>query len=95
MTTQAEPIIHTTTPSVPADRAKLKGMIEEAAVCMQKIDDQRAAMKDIFELIKDDFAIAPKYSRKMAKAYYKQTYIDMQAEQEEFELLYEAIIGIE
>jgi hypothetical protein len=92
MTTQPE---SATLPSVPADRAKLKGMIEEAAVCMQRIDDQREAMKDIFELIKEDFAIAPKYSRKMAKAYHKHTYRDMQAEQEEFELLYEGIIGTE
>ena len=60
---------------------------------MQKMDDQREAMKDIFEVIKDDFAIAPKYSRKMTKAFYKNTFTDMQVEQEEFELLYLGIIN--
>ena len=82
-----------TLPSNPSDRTKLKGMIEEAAVCMQKMDDQREAMKDIFNVIKEDFAIHPKYSRKMTKAYYKNTFTDMQVEQEEFELLYLGIIN--
>lgn len=92
MTTQIE---QATLPSVPADRTKLKGMIEEAAVCLQRMDDQREAMKDIFDLIKEDFAIAPKYSRKMAKTFYKNTYKDLQIEMDEFSLLYESVIGVE
>ena len=92
MNTNSEQVI---LPSTSTDRTKLKGMIEEAALCMQRMDDQRQAMKDIFELIKDDFAIIPKYSRKMAKAYYKHTYADIQSESEEFSLLYEGIIGTE
>jgi len=84
-----------TVPSTPVDRDKLKGMIQEASICMQKIDDQREAMKDIYDLIKEDFAIAPKFSRKMVKAYYKNLYAEMQHESTEFELLYEAIIGLD
>jgi hypothetical protein len=58
-----------------------------------RMDDQREAMKDIFEAIKEDFQIAPKYSRKLSKTYYKNNFHESQAEHQEFESLYELIIG--
>jgi lysyl-tRNA synthetase class I len=80
-------------PTSPTDIKKLQGMVEEAARCLQKMDDQREAMKDIFSVIKEDFQIAPKYSGKLAKTYYKNNFHESQAEQQEFESLYELIIG--
>lgn len=80
-------------PTSPADIKKLQGMIEEAARCLQKMDDQRAAMKDIYAVIKEDFQIAPKHSGKLAKTYYKNNFHEAQAEHQEFESLYELIIG--
>jgi hypothetical protein len=80
-------------PSNPADLKKIKGMIEEAAHCFQRIADQNEALKDILDTIKEDFQIAPKYSRKMARAYYKNNFHDTQAEYQEFETLYESVLG--
>ncbi len=78
-------------PSSPADIKKLNGAIDEAALCLQRIADQRAHMKDIFATIKEDFQIAPKYSNSLAKVRYKNNFTEVKAEQEEFEALYEAL----
>ena len=79
-------------PSNPADRKKIKGMIEEAAICLQRMDDQKAAFKDIMDILKADYQINPKYSRKMAKDYYKNTFNETLAEQSEYEILYEGVM---
>lgn len=79
-------------PSNPEDIKKIKGMIEEAAVCLQRIDDQKAALKDITDIIKADYQINPKHSRKMAKDYYKNTFSETLAEQSEYETLYESVM---
>jgi hypothetical protein len=79
-------------PSNPADRKKIKGMIEEAALCLQKMDDQRAALKDICDILKADYQINPKFAKKMAKDYYKNTFNETLAEQSEYEALYEGLM---
>lgn len=78
-------------PSSPADIKKLNGAIDEAALCLQRIADQRSHMKDIFTTIKEDFQIAPKYSNSLAKVRYKNNFTEVKAEQEEFEALYAAL----
>jgi|LakMenE01Jun11ns_1017448.scaffolds.fasta_scaffold9957884_13 hypothetical protein len=82
-------------PTSPADIKKLKGMIEEAALCMQRIDDQKDQMKSIFDAIKDQLQIAPKHARKMTKTYHKNNFSETQAEYSEFEALYESVMGID
>lgn len=82
-------------PSSPADIKKLKGMIEEAALCLQKIADQQEHLKDIYSTIKEDLNIAPKYSRKLAKTYYKHNFSEVQAENEEFEKLYTQVVELD
>ena len=82
-------------PTSPADIKKLRGCIEEVALCMQKIADQQAHIKDIYTLIKEDFNIHSKYSRKLAKTYYQSNFMEVQAEHEEFEKLYHAVVNEE
>lgn len=79
-------------PSNPADRQKLKGVVEEVARCLQRMDDERSAMKDILEAAKDDLGIPPKFTRKLARTYYKQNFKETQTENEDFETLYESVI---
>lgn len=79
-------------PTSPADIKKLKGAIEEAAMCLQKIADQQSHLKDIYDLIKEELNIHPKYSRKLAKTYYKSNFQDVKAENSEFEKLYQAVL---
>jgi hypothetical protein len=47
-------------PTSPADLKKLNGAYEEAARCLQLIDDQKLQLKAIFDAVKDDFQLAPK-----------------------------------
>lgn len=79
-------------PTSPADIKKLKGAIEEAAMCMQKIADQQSHLRDIYQLIKEDLNIHPKYSRKLARVVYKSNFQDVKAENSEFEKLYSTVI---
>ena len=74
---------------------KIREAIHEVAIAMQKVEDLRAQIKDVYTMIKEDFTIPPKHSAKMAKAYFKGTFKDLQAESEEFELLFETVLGQE
>lgn len=79
-------------PSSPADRQKLKAMITEITLCMQKKKDQSDAIKDIVATVSKDFNIPKKHITKMAKVWFNRDYTKVQAEQADFETLYEAIL---
>jgi len=76
----------------PKDREKLKGMIAEITNCMLRIDGERDQMKEIIEVAADMFTLDKKLVRKIATTMYKANYADLQAENEEFELLYETLV---
>lgn len=84
----------TIVPSSPADRKKIRGMVEEAALSMQKMSDQRAHYKDIFTRVKEEANISTKHFKQLVDTYYKQNYRDKQSEQHTFEILYESIFEI-
>ena len=84
---------HVVVPSSPADRQKLKIMIEEMTYCMSRADAERDAKKEICDKINEDFDIPKKTINKLAAAVYKHNYSDIQAENEDFEILYETLIG--
>lgn len=79
-------------PSNPKDRDKLKGMIAEITNCMLRIDGEREQMKEIITDAAEKFEIDKKLVRKIATTMYKANYADLQAENEEFELLYETLV---
>ncbi len=81
-----------TAPSNPADRQKLKAALVEMTNCMARMDGEREAKKDITRRIKEEFEIAPKIANKLAAVMYRQNYADLQAEQDDFELLYETLV---
>lgn len=83
---------HVIIPSNPADRQKLKAMITEMTLCMQKIKDQKDALKDIVTNVSKDFDLPKKHITKMAKVWFNRNYSEMLAENEDFETLYEAIL---
>lgn len=78
-------------PRSPADRQKLKTMISEATYCLQRVDDEKAAIKDIIDVINEDFQLSKKHVRRLINTLYKQNYNDRLAEEEEFEYLYEGL----
>ena len=74
------------------DRQKLKALLAEMTQCMQRIDDEREAMKDIAKAGEEQFSVKTKLIRKLATTMYKHNYADLQAENEHFELLYESLV---
>jgi hypothetical protein len=90
-----DPQEHTTevvVPSNPADRKKLRGMLEEIVLVLQKNDDNRVAIKIIKDEIKKQFNLAPKYSGRLAGAMHKDNFAEQQASQTDFEFLYDAVV---
>ena len=78
-------------PSNPNDRNKLKLAIGEITNCLLFIDKKREEIKDIITAASEEFEIDKKLIRKVANTMYKHNYADVQAEQEDFELLFEAL----
>lgn len=78
-------------PSNPKDREKLKLAIGEITNCMLRIDGEREQIKEIIAAASEEFEIDKKLIRKVANTMYKHNYADVQAEQEEFELLFETL----
>jgi len=79
-------------PSSPADQQALQGMVKEMANCLHRIEDEQQQMKDIIDTSKEKYDMEPKHMRRLAKALHKHNFPDVQAEYEEFELLYETIV---
>jgi len=74
------------------DRKKMKTMLSEMTHCMQRADDEKESMKDIASEIFRQYAIPKKTINKLAKTMFKSNYADLQAENEDFELLYETLV---
>ena len=78
-------------PSDPRDREKLKQAIGEITNCMLRIDGEREQIKAIISDNAEEYGIEKKLLRKIATTMYKHNYDDVQAEQSDFELLFEAL----
>lgn len=78
-------------PSSPADRQKLRTMISEATYCLQRADDEKEAVKDIIDVIHNDYGVAKKQIRKLVNTRYKNNFEDRSAEESDFEFLYEGL----
>lgn len=81
-----------TIPSGEKERRELKAMLAEMTNCMQRIDDERESMSDIAKAAEEKFGVKKKVIRKLAATMYKHNYADVQAENEHFEFLYEALV---
>ena len=88
MTTNTQELIM---PTSTKDIEKLKNAIDECIIQHQKMDDCRLQLKAIFDFLKEELNIPPKYTRKLAKTAYKDSFQDDLEENEEFVQLYELI----
>lgn len=78
--------------SSPADRTKIKKMLQEVSNSMTRIAAERDLIKDTITEVSKEFDLPKKYLNKMAKTYFKQNFHVEQADQEEFETLYTSIL---
>ena len=78
--------------SSPADRAKIKKMLEEVSNSMTRIAAERDLIKETITEVSKEFDLPKKYLNKMAKTYFKQNFHVEQADHEELESLYTSIL---
>ena len=79
-------------PTEPKKLQQLKAMIAEITYAYRDMDDKREQVKEIVKAASDEFSIKKTLITKIARTMYKHNYADIQAEQEEFELLYESVV---
>ena len=78
-------------PNNPSDRQKLKLMFVEMTHSLGRMDHEREQLKEIKKEINNEFDISPKMANKIAKAMYLMDFADQQAENDEFESMFEAL----
>lgn len=79
-------------PTSSKERDELKAMLVSITNCLRNIDDEREQIKDICAAAEEKFGVKKKLVRKLATTMYKHNYADLQAENEHFEFLYEALV---
>jgi hypothetical protein len=80
-------------PSSPADRRKMKEMLDEMVGCMRRAADERESMKEIGKEIKRLYEVPPKQSNRIARTMYKHDFLEQDADHESFVAMYEQLTG--
>lgn len=80
-------------PTDPNKVKQLKQMIAEITHCYSRMDSEREQAKEIAAAAAETFGIEKKMVNKIARTMYKHNYASLQQENEEFEQLYESIVG--
>jgi hypothetical protein len=81
--------------STQTDRKKVKDAISEISDSMTRIEAERELIKDIVNDIAENHEIPKKFVKALATVYHKQSYSTVEAEQEEFTLLYETLFELQ
>lgn len=79
--------------SNPKDREKLLDVIKECSDSMTRIQGEKDFMKEQVSEISEQLQIPKKLVNKMIKVYHKRNYDEEVAIQEQFETLYQTVIG--
>lgn len=79
-------------PSSPSDRQKLKTMLVEITNAYARMDGEKSFIKETLDDAEEKFSIKKKLITKLAKTMYKRDYATLQAENSDFEDLYEILV---
>ena len=77
--------------SNPADRKGVYDAIVEISNSLTRMEAERDLIRETLKEVKDKYELPPKYTRMLAKIYHKQNFIEVKAESEEVETLYETL----
>ena len=80
-------------PSDPAARKAIKKCMDELSASMARTEGERTFIKEAINNICEEYEMSKKTFRKLAKVYHKQNFSREVAENEEFETMYEQLIG--
>lgn len=78
--------------SNPADRKKLRGMLEEVVVILGAIEDRKIQKKILIDEIKRQFGITAGQASALASTIHRENFAEKQAASNEFEALYETVM---
>jgi len=78
-------------PSSDSDRQAIKGAMSEISNAYARMEAEREFVRDALKELEDKVDIKAKYLRKMSRIYHKQNLVELTAEMEDLEGLYEAI----
>ena len=78
-------------PSNPNDRQAIKAAMKELSGSYARSEGEREFVREALKDLEDKVGIKAKYLRKMSKIYHKQNILELTAEMEDIEGLYEAI----
>ena len=67
--------------------------LQEMSASMTRVEAERDLIKDIVETVSEDHGIEKKIFRRMAKVYHKRNFTTEVQEHEEFEVMYENVVG--
>ncbi|ATV46280.1 hypothetical protein [Lake Baikal phage Baikal-20-5m-C28] len=81
----------TTSLTNPSDRKAVYDAIVEISNSMTRMASERDLIKETLAAVKDKYDLHPRYTRQLAKIYHKQNFLEVKAEQDEVEELYESI----
>ena len=79
----------------PADKKRIKDALFEISGSYTRIEAERELIKDIVNDIATKYELPKKAVNKMARAYHRQSFTKEVVENEEFQELYENILGTE
>ena len=80
--------------SNPVDKKKIKDAISEISNSLTRIEAERELIKDIVDKVSEDHEIPKKTVNALAKVYHKTSYSKVEADHEEFTLLYESLFEV-
>lgn len=80
--------------SSPTDRQKIKKNLDELSNSYTRIAAERDLIKEMISEMSDEFELPKRTLNKMAKTYYKQSFLKEQQDQEDFESLYTMIVEL-
>lgn len=81
-----------TVPSNPSDIKKIHDAVNEGVDCLTRIASEREALKDIIDMIVEDYEIPKKHVAKMIRSKFKDDFKKQQEELQEFEELWQKIM---
>jgi len=82
-------------PSSPEDKKKIRQAMDEISNSMTRMESEREHISEIKKKLKEDFQLPPKVINRMAKVHHKRNFTEEQASNEDFEILYETVNGLD
>lgn len=77
----------------PAVRKIVRDAIGEISASMTRMEAERDLIKEIIKKLNEDHQLSKKALSKMAKAYHKQSFSKEVEDADEFQTLYETVLG--